>query len=56
MDWVGSLVNPSCNPNAVIVFETSILIVRAIRKFNVGEEIFRGYVEETRGITLIGAV
>ena len=56
MDWVGSLVNHSCNPNAVVVFETSILTVRAIRKFNAGEGIFRCYADETRGITLIGVV
>ncbi|KAK9322111.1 hypothetical protein V1517DRAFT_150502 [Lipomyces orientalis] len=42
-----SLINHSCDPNAVIVFEKNVLMVRAVRPIRKGEEIYITYTDNT---------
>ncbi|KAK9371158.1 hypothetical protein V1509DRAFT_613777 [Lipomyces kononenkoae] len=46
-DPLVSLVNHSCDPNAVLVFNKNVLLLRAVRPIKEGEEIFISYTDNT---------
>ncbi|KAK9388618.1 hypothetical protein V1515DRAFT_578937 [Lipomyces mesembrius] len=46
-DPVISLINHSCDPNAVLVFNKNVLLVRAVREIKEGEEILISYTDNT---------
>jgi hypothetical protein len=45
LDLITSLINHSCDPNALVVFEGSSLRLRSIRKLRAGEEITQCYTD-----------
>ncbi|KAK9484537.1 hypothetical protein V1527DRAFT_442927 [Lipomyces starkeyi] len=46
-DSVISLINHSCDPNAVLVFNKNVLLIRAVRPIKKGEEILITYTDNT---------
>lgn len=52
LDVVMSLMNHSCDPNVVTVFEGSRLSVRSLRPIHAGEELLQCYTDETCDVLL----
>lgn len=52
LDIVMSLMNHSCDPNVVTIFEGSRLIVRSLRPIQAGEELLQCYTDETCDVLL----
>ncbi|OBT62586.1 hypothetical protein VE03_07379 [Pseudogymnoascus sp. 23342-1-I1] len=50
LDFVGSFINHSCDPNAFLFLEGRTLRMRSLRPINAGEEITRSYMELEEGM------
>lgn len=50
LDLVGSLINHSCDPNTVMVFECGQLRLRSLKPIRAGDEITQTYTDLKAGV------